>query len=186
MCLPRCWSSRADWHSSPVRLVTRGGYDWTKRYPWIVEAARKNRQKWFVIDGEAVILGVDGISDFNALHSGRHNKEVQLCAFDILVERAPEATGEFARGHVIARGGVAVFAADVTTAVSLLGRADEVIDRGVTSPQRRLKNRAAAFLLCRGKYPIETITVRSALGPYDHDRSAIKKSGTRFVALNIQ
>jgi bifunctional non-homologous end joining protein LigD len=39
-----------------------------------------------VTDGEAVILGVDGISDFDALHSGKHNDEVQLCAFDILVE----------------------------------------------------------------------------------------------------
>jgi ATP-dependent DNA ligase len=67
-----------------VRLITRGGYDWTKRYPWIVEAARKNRHKQFVLDGEAVILGVDGISDFNALHSGKQNDEVQLYAFDIL------------------------------------------------------------------------------------------------------
>jgi bifunctional non-homologous end joining protein LigD len=67
-----------------VRLVTRGGHDWTKRYPWIVEAALKNRQKRFVIDGEAVVLGIDGISDFNALHSGKHNGEVQLCAFDVL------------------------------------------------------------------------------------------------------
>jgi ATP-dependent DNA ligase len=67
-----------------VRLITRGGYDWTKRYPWIVESALKNRYKQFVIDGEAVILGVDGISDFNALHSGKHNDEVQLYAFDIL------------------------------------------------------------------------------------------------------
>ena len=38
----------------------------------------------FVLDGEAVVLGVDGISDFNALHSNRHNEEVQLCAFDVL------------------------------------------------------------------------------------------------------
>ena len=67
-----------------VRLITRGGYDWTKRYPWIVEAALKNRIKQFVIDGEAGVLGVDGISDFNALHSGKHNEEVQLCAFDVL------------------------------------------------------------------------------------------------------
>jgi ATP-dependent DNA ligase len=37
-----------------------------------------------VLDGEAAILGVDGISDFNALHSGKHNEEVQLCAFDVL------------------------------------------------------------------------------------------------------
>jgi len=48
------------------------------------EAALKNRQKHYVIDGEAVILGVDGYSDFNALHSGKHNEEVQLCAFDLL------------------------------------------------------------------------------------------------------
>jgi hypothetical protein len=54
-----------------------------KRYPWIVEAALKNRYKQFVIDGEAVILGVDGISDF-ALHSVKHNDEVQLYAFDLL------------------------------------------------------------------------------------------------------
>ena len=53
-----------------VRLITRGGYNWTDRYPWIVEAALKNRQQRFVIDGEAVILGADGISDFDALDSG--------------------------------------------------------------------------------------------------------------------
>jgi ATP-dependent DNA ligase len=28
-----------------VRLITRGGYDWAKRYPWIVDAALKSRQK---------------------------------------------------------------------------------------------------------------------------------------------
>ena len=69
-----------------VRLITRGGYNWSSQYPLIVQAARKIRQKQFVIDGEAVILGVDGISDFDALHSGKHNEEVQLCAFDILVD----------------------------------------------------------------------------------------------------
>ncbi len=25
-----------------VRLITRGGYDWTKRFPWIVEGAQKS------------------------------------------------------------------------------------------------------------------------------------------------
>jgi hypothetical protein len=30
---------------------------------------RKVRQKKFVIDGEAVILGVDSVCDFNALHA---------------------------------------------------------------------------------------------------------------------
>ena len=48
-----------------VRLITRGSYNWADRYPWIVEAALKNRFKQFVIDGEAVMLGVDRIPDFN-------------------------------------------------------------------------------------------------------------------------
>ena len=30
------------------------------------------------------MLGVDGISDFNALHSGKHNEDVQLCGFAVL------------------------------------------------------------------------------------------------------
>jgi bifunctional non-homologous end joining protein LigD len=67
-----------------VRLFTRNGHDWTDRYPWIVESALKNRTSSFVIDGEAVLLGVDGVSDFNGLHSRRHDDEVQLYAFDIL------------------------------------------------------------------------------------------------------
>jgi ATP-dependent DNA ligase len=75
---------RVERNGDRVRLITKGGYDWTKRYPWIVEAALKNRERQFVLDGEAVILGVDGISDFNALYSGKHNDEVQLCAFDML------------------------------------------------------------------------------------------------------
>jgi bifunctional non-homologous end joining protein LigD len=75
---------RVERNGDRVRLFTKGGYDWSKRYPSIVEAALKNRQKHFVIDGEAVILGVDGYSDFNALHSGKHNDEVQLLAFDVL------------------------------------------------------------------------------------------------------
>ncbi len=67
-----------------VRLITRGGYNWTDRYPWIVEAARKVGQKQFVLDGEAVVLCADGIPDFNALHSRKHDAEVQLYAFDCL------------------------------------------------------------------------------------------------------
>ena len=67
-----------------VRLFTRNGHDWTKRFPWVAEADLRNRRKQFVIDGEAVVLGADGIADFNALHSGKQNGEVQFCAFDVL------------------------------------------------------------------------------------------------------
>jgi ATP-dependent DNA ligase len=75
---------RVEREGDRVRLITRGGYDWTERYPRIVEAALKNRRKQFVIDGEAVVLRVDGVSDFNALHSRKQNPEVQFCAFDVL------------------------------------------------------------------------------------------------------
>jgi len=55
-------------------------------YPWIVEAARKIRKASFILDGEAVVLGVDGISDFDALMSRQHDHEVQFCAFDLMME----------------------------------------------------------------------------------------------------
>ncbi len=66
-----------------VRLITRNGHSWTDRFPWIVQSALRNREQQFVIDVEAVVLGVDGVSDFNALHSRKHDDEVQLYAFDI-------------------------------------------------------------------------------------------------------
>jgi ATP-dependent DNA ligase len=54
-----------------VRLWTRNGHDWSGRFPLITEAALCNRNSSFVIEGEAVLLGVDGRSDFNGLHSRR-------------------------------------------------------------------------------------------------------------------
>ena len=42
---------RVERNGDRMRMITRGGYDWTKRFPWIAEAALKNRQKQFVIDG---------------------------------------------------------------------------------------------------------------------------------------
>jgi bifunctional non-homologous end joining protein LigD len=56
-----------------VRLLSRNGTDWTARYPWIAESALNNRHKHFVIDCESVVLGVDGLSYFNALHSRKQD-----------------------------------------------------------------------------------------------------------------
>ena len=94
-----------------MRLYSRNGYDWSDRYPWIVEAALKNRQQHFAIDGEAVLLGVDGISDFNGLHSRKQDDEVQLYAFDVLALEGgafplmAHARGFFARAFVKLRPG---------------------------------------------------------------------------------
>jgi bifunctional non-homologous end joining protein LigD len=82
--------------STTVHLFSRNGNDWSGRYPWIVEAALKNKHSQFVIDGEAVVLGVDGIADFNALHSREHNHEVQLYAFDILALSGEDLRGQSA------------------------------------------------------------------------------------------
>ncbi|MDE5453626.1 hypothetical protein GWE18_12270 [Bradyrhizobium sp. CSA112] len=62
-----------------LRLFTRNDHDWRD-----IRGSSRPRCA-FVIDGEAVLLGVDGISDFNGLHSRRHDAEVEFYAFDMLV-----------------------------------------------------------------------------------------------------
>src|SRR4051794_38569820 len=77
-----------------VRLLTRRGYDWADRYPLITQAALRLCKTSFVIDGEAVVLGPDGISDFDGLHGGRCNADVRLYAFDLLVDDGVDMLNE--------------------------------------------------------------------------------------------
>ena len=67
-----------------VRLFTRRGFDWSHRFPLIVEAAGSLRVSSISIDGEAVVCGDDGISDFDRLHSQGWDAAVFLFAFDVL------------------------------------------------------------------------------------------------------
>ena len=67
-----------------VRLFTRRGFDWSHRFPLIVEAAGSLRVSSISIDGEAVVCGDDGISDFDRLHSQCWDAAVFLFAFDVL------------------------------------------------------------------------------------------------------
>ncbi|MDW9984836.1 ATP-dependent DNA ligase [Sinorhizobium meliloti] len=50
-----------------VRVLTRGGYDWTERFPTIVDDARRIAVKTAILDGEAVVLDDQGRSDFGML-----------------------------------------------------------------------------------------------------------------------
>ena len=50
-----------------VRVLTRNGHDWTDRYPSIVLAAGDLPCKSAILDGEAVVQGAKGVSDFGAL-----------------------------------------------------------------------------------------------------------------------
>jgi bifunctional non-homologous end joining protein LigD len=77
-----------------VRLYTRRGYDWSGKYPRIVEALLSLRVRSIIVDGEAVWVGKDGVSDFDKLHSNAHDDAVFLYAFDLL-----ELNGEDYRQH---------------------------------------------------------------------------------------
>ncbi|GLR52923.1 hypothetical protein GCM10007923_41380 [Shinella yambaruensis] len=46
-----------------VRIVTRGGHDWTHRFPRIAEAAGKLGIGTAILDGEAVVLNKEGHGD---------------------------------------------------------------------------------------------------------------------------
>src|SRR6185295_11467341 len=67
-----------------VRCFTRNGNDWADRFPSIVEAAARLEAHSFLIDGEVVIISIDGMPDFYALRSRRRGPEAVLYAFDLL------------------------------------------------------------------------------------------------------
>jgi bifunctional non-homologous end joining protein LigD len=67
-----------------VRLYTRNGADWTKRYPRIVEEAARLREP-IIIDAEVVHLSPNGDADFDALHSRTVDDKAVALAFDLLV-----------------------------------------------------------------------------------------------------
>jgi bifunctional non-homologous end joining protein LigD len=66
-----------------VRLFTRSGNDWTDRFPLITKAAQKLRGS-FLIDGEAVVVGPDGLSLFDQLQSTAGRVRAVLFAFDLI------------------------------------------------------------------------------------------------------
>ena len=71
-----------------VELVTRGGQDWTERFPEIAEAARGLGVRRALLDGEAVVLRPDGTTSFqalqNAMRGDRANGRLVYFAFDLL------------------------------------------------------------------------------------------------------
>jgi bifunctional non-homologous end joining protein LigD len=52
-----------------VRLLTRNGKDWTRKFPTIVRAFQKLDTTDTILDGELVVLDEDGVSDFQALQA---------------------------------------------------------------------------------------------------------------------
>jgi bifunctional non-homologous end joining protein LigD len=97
------WSYEIKWdgyrlavHIEPggVRIITRGGHDWTHRFPAIADAAKALGPTTMILDGEAVVLDEQGRSDFGLLQnslgaSGKAGGKLPsrnsiLYAFDLL------------------------------------------------------------------------------------------------------
>jgi bifunctional non-homologous end joining protein LigD len=70
-----------------VRIYSRGGHDWSERLPTIVKALLALPMRSVVLDGEGVICGRDGKSEFDQMRLcfSRHGApEAFLYAFDML------------------------------------------------------------------------------------------------------
>lgn len=74
-----------------VRIITRGGFDWTSRFPTIAHDAHELAVHTAILDGEAVVLDERGAADFGALQRGLGGRGGQqsaasaiLYAFDLL------------------------------------------------------------------------------------------------------
>lgn len=76
---------------SGVRILTRGGHDWTDRFPAILAEARRLSVSTAILDGEAVVLDAQGRSDFGMLQQSlggrggkRSSRDAIFMAFDLL------------------------------------------------------------------------------------------------------
>jgi ATP-dependent DNA ligase len=67
-----------------VRLYSRKAIDWSGRLPAIARGASLLKAKSFIIDGEAVVVGPDGLTDFEALRRRGAGDVAVLYAFDLI------------------------------------------------------------------------------------------------------
>jgi bifunctional non-homologous end joining protein LigD len=67
-----------------VRLYSRPGNDFTRRFPVIVEALERLRSRSCIIDGEAVACDDNGVASFDLIRNHRANDSVFLYAFDLI------------------------------------------------------------------------------------------------------
>lgn len=67
-----------------VRVYSRRGADFTKRFPRLIDAARRLRATSALLDGEGIVYDRRGMPDFDLIHSKEYDREVSLVAFDLL------------------------------------------------------------------------------------------------------
>jgi bifunctional non-homologous end joining protein LigD len=67
-----------------VRLYSRPGNDFTRRFPLIVETLARLRSRSCIIDGEAVACDDNGLASFERIRYRQHDGDVFLYAFDLI------------------------------------------------------------------------------------------------------
>ena len=67
-----------------IRLYSRPGNDFTRRFPLIVEALTRLRSRSCIIDGEAVCCDDNGLPSFDRIRYRRYDASVFLYAFDLI------------------------------------------------------------------------------------------------------
>jgi bifunctional non-homologous end joining protein LigD len=67
-----------------VRLITRNGNDFTRRFPLAAAAVAALPGRSCLIDGEAIACDDNGLAVFDLIRSHRNHGSAILCAFDLL------------------------------------------------------------------------------------------------------
>jgi bifunctional non-homologous end joining protein LigD len=67
-----------------VRLLTRKGNDFSRRFPQVVAAMTALPARSCLIDGEAIVCNERGLAVFDLIRQYGHDADAVLCAFDLL------------------------------------------------------------------------------------------------------
>jgi ATP-dependent DNA ligase len=67
-----------------VRLITRNGNDFTRRFPLAAAAVTALPVRSCLIDGGAIVTDEAGLAVFELIRRARHGVQAVLCAFDLL------------------------------------------------------------------------------------------------------
>lgn len=141
-----------------VRLITRGGHDWTSKMATLAQAIGrlKLRNSW--LDGEVVVLGDDGMPSFNALQNAfdhRRSDSIVYFLFDV----------PFAQGHDL-------------QACPLQARRDWLAQRLADAAEPRLRFSAnfeadlGSLLHSARRLQLEGVMAKRADAPYQQRRTA--------------
>jgi ATP-dependent DNA ligase len=137
-------------------VLTRNGHDWSDRYPSIVHAAANLRCQSAIIDGEAIVQGGNGVSDFEALPSAMRWRphSIILYAFDLM-----HLNGKDLRQQTLSERRSILKTLIGTDAESRIQFSDEFDGDG-----------DALFKAC-AQHGLEGIVSKHALAPYRSGRS---------------